>query len=249
MDSLSVPNYLGAGSYDPNLPPIDAAFESAWATLITEWLTWLQGQAVGDYYIGPNVGSWITTRETTDYSPADGVMVEGFGLEADASPYAHEDWQLQMNRVLAAVNRGQAVLGQTYVSGAQERMFALGSYLLVKGSRSFLNVDLDLDPEWWPEYDIAIGAAVERAFGAITDLDSNGDAIYRRGYDNGFVLVNPTNPWDGSGVTRTVDLGRTFWLARAEGGGFVPADGVPTGAVTYEPVTRVTLGPFSAVAQ
>jgi len=202
MDSLSVPNYLGADHYRPTLPDVDAAFESAWATRITNWLTWLQSQPVGNYYIVPNVGSWITSRETTDYSPADGLMIEGFAIEADQSPYNYEDWQLQMNRILGAVNRGQAILAQSYVMGDQERMFTLGSYLLIKGNRTFLNIELDPEPEWWPEYDIPIGAPVEGAVRDITELDPDGDGVYARGFDNGFVLVNPTSPWDGTGVTR-----------------------------------------------
>ncbi|MGQ9554904.1 MAG: hypothetical protein ACUVWR_12410 [Anaerolineae bacterium] len=66
-------------------------------------------------------------------------MIEGFALEANQSPYAHEDWQLQMDRILGAVRHGQAIIAQTYATGDQERLFALGSYLLVKGSRTYLN--------------------------------------------------------------------------------------------------------------
>ena len=72
---------------------------------IDAWLAWLQTQPLGAYYLVPNVGSWITSRETTGYAAADGLMIEGFGLEADASPYPYADWQLQMNRILGAVNR------------------------------------------------------------------------------------------------------------------------------------------------
>lgn len=246
MDSLSAPNYLGADRYRPPLPAVSAAFEAGWARRIKEWLVWLKGQDLGNYYLVPNVGSWITTRETTDYSAADGLMVEGFGLEADASPYAYADWRMQMDRILRAARRGQAVIGQTYVSGRRERLFALGSYLLVKGDRTFLNIELGPDPEWWPEYDIAIGAPVAKPAANIAALDPDGDAIYRRNFDNGFVLVNPTNPWDGSGVTRTVALGGTYYRAETTGGGIVPSSGIPTGSVSYRAVTSVTLPPYSA---
>jgi hypothetical protein len=246
MDSLSVPNYLGPDHYNPPLPDVDNNFERAWATRITNWLAWLQSQLVGNYYLIPNVGSWITSRETTDYNPADGLMIEGFALEADQSPYNYEDWQLQMNRILAAVNRGQIILAQNYVMGDQERMFTLGTYLLIKGSRAFLNIDLDLDPEWWPEYDIPMGAPTHSAANGITEFDRDGDAVYRRNFDNGFVLVNPTSLWDGSGVTRTIDLGGTFYLAETSGGGIVPPSGVPDGTVRFRAVTQVTLPPFSA---
>jgi hypothetical protein len=118
--------------------------------------------------------------------------------------------------------------------------------LLIKGSRAFLNIDLDLDPEWWPEYDIPMGAPTHSAANGITEFDRDGDAVYRRNFDNGFVLVNPTSLWDGSGVTRTIDLGGTFYLAETSGGGIVPPSGVPDGTVRFRAVTQVTLPPFSA---
>lgn len=246
MDSLSVPNFLGADHYTPPLPDIDEPFESAWSARIADWLSWLQQQPLGETYIVPNVGSWITTRDQTDYSAADGVMVEGFAIELDASPYALEDWILQMNRILGLTAQGKAIIGQTYATGAQERMFALGCYLLIKGDRTYLNVELGEEPEWWPEYDIAIGAPVEDAGTDIANLYDSAARVYRRDFENGFVLVNPTNPWDGTGITVQVDLGGTYYLAQTSGGGEVPASGVPTGSVSYQPVSSVTLPPYSA---
>ncbi len=197
IDSLSVPSYLGAESYDPALPAVDPAFEAAWTDRIDGWLAWLQTQPIGDAYLVPNAGSWITTRDATTYAAADGLMIEGFAIEADESPYALEDWRLQMNRVLGAVGRGQAILAQSYALGDQERMFGLGSYLLVKGSRTFLTLEGGPEPEWWPEYDMPIGTPIETAE-AIGDLDQDGDGVYVRRFDDGMVLVNPTSPWDGS---------------------------------------------------
>jgi hypothetical protein len=246
MDSLSVPNYLGYDRYSPPLPEVDESFENTWATRITSWLSWLQSQPVGNYYLVPNVGSWITTRDSTDYSPADGLMVEGFALEADQSPYALGDWQLQMNRILRAVDRGQVILTQNYAYGDQERMFTLGSYLLIKGNRTFLNIELGMEPEWYPEYDLPIGAPLESAGLDINNLYKATDQVYRRDFDNGFVLVNPTNPWDGSGITVTVSLGDTFFQTITTGGGIVPDNGIPTGTISYKPVDNVSLPPFSA---
>ncbi len=246
MDSLSVPNYLGADHYVPPLPAVDASFETAWAARITDWLGWLQGRPLGRYYLVPNVGSWINSRDTTDYSPADGVMIEGFAIEADASPYAYSDWKLQMNRTLHATNLGLAVIGQTYATGGRERMFATGSYLLLKAGKSYLNIELGTEPEWWPEYDIPIGAPAESAVADISELDADGNDVYRRRFDNGLVLVNPTNPWDGSGVTRTINLDGTLYLAETSGGGTVPPSGIPTGTVSYRAVTSVELPPYSA---
>jgi hypothetical protein len=44
-------------------------------------------------------------------------------------------------------------------------------------------------PEWWPEYDIAIGTPLQPPVAAIDDLASN--AVYRRDFTNGFVLGQP----------------------------------------------------------
>ena len=247
MDSLNIPNYLGADHWRPALPDIDASFENAWASRISRWLLWLQTQPIGRYYIVPNVGSWITTRDPTDYSAADGVMVEGFALEADASPHGYDEWVLEMNRILGLASRGKAILAQTYVGGAQERMFALGSYLLIKGSRTYLNIEISDIPEWWPEYDVPIGAPAESAGSDIARLYDAANGVYRRRFDNGMLLVNPTNPWDGTGVTRSVRLGATYYQALTQGGGEVPESGIPEGSVSYQAVTQVTLPPYTAV--
>ena len=39
---------------------------------------------------------------------------------------------------------------------------------------------------------------------------------------------------------------RTYYLAVPSGGGEVPVSGQPTGSLTYQAVTSVTLPPFSA---
>jgi len=154
---------------------------------------------------------------------------------------------LEMNRILGLVSRGKAILAQTYVGGAQERMFALGSYLLIKGSRTYLNIEISDIPEWWPEYDVPIGAPAESAGSDIARLYDAANGVYRRRFDNGMLLVNPTNPWDGTGVTRSVRLGATYYQALTQGGGEVPESGIPEGSVSYQAVTQVTLPPYTAV--
>ncbi|MEW5873095.1 MAG: putative glycoside hydrolase [Chloroflexota bacterium] len=250
MDSLSVPNFLGAERFSPRLPPVDAAFESAWSERIARWLEWLQGQPLGDYLLIPNVGGWITTRDLTDYRAADGVMIEGFALETDGSPLDPEDWRLQMDRALSFTRQGKALIAQVAgVVEPQPRLFALGSYLLIKGEHTFINIELDLEPEWWPEYEIPIGAPTHSAMDSIDDLyqpvgkggSETRPYIYRRDFSNGFVLVNP------GPRTLQVDLERAAYLAQPEGGGALPADGVPTGALSYTAVTQISLPPVSAL--
>ena len=239
LDSLSVPNYLGADLFSPALAAYDPTFEAAWAGRIRRWLEWMQTTAVGGYHVVPNVGAWITTRDPTDYSGVDGVMVEGFAQWGDDSPFDPSDWALQVDRVLRLVRSGKAVLAQSYASGTRGRLFALGTYLLVKGSRAFLNSELDLEPEWWPEYDVPIGAPLTGPAASAAAMYDAGAGVYRRAFDNGEVLVNP------SGTTREVALGRTRRLLEVSGGGTLPASGVPTGTLSYRLVTHVTLPPQS----
>lgn len=246
MDSLSVPNFLGYDHYKPNLPEVEASFEGTWATRINDLLTWLQGQPLGDYALIPNAGNWITGRDITDYSAADGVMIEGFALEADESPYNLEDWQLEMDRTLNLISQHKIVLAQSSAYGDQERMFITGSYLLIKGHSTYLNIELDLEPEWWPEYDIPIGAPIDSGSNGISDLYDAGNQVYRRNFDNGFVLVNPTSPWDGSEQTITINLDGTYYLAQTIGGGNISEEGVPSGQLSYQAVDSVTLPSYSA---
>jgi PKD repeat protein len=244
MDSYSIPSFLGFDHYRPVLPEVDAAFEAAWARRLADYLAWLRPRLGG--WVVPNVGMWVTSRETTDYSGADGLMIEQFAMEADASPLALADWQLQMSRALGATGRGQALIAQSYVSGGRERLFCLGSYLLVKGSASYLNLLAENAPEWWPEYNTPIGAPLTGPVGSLAELDPDGDGVYRRDFDNGFVLVNATSPFDGTGVTHTVAVGPGCRLLTFSGGGTVGGDGTTNAAVTSTPVAEVTLPPASA---
>lgn len=242
-DSFSVPNYLGADRYVPTLPTIDASFESQWATRFENFVTFMQQGELTPYHFIPNVGSWVTTRDPTDYSGADGVMIEGFAEWGNSLYFDLADWQLQMNRILGLVVQDRAILAQQYVNpnDLQERMFVLGSYLLIKGSHTYLNFDLGLDPEWFPEYDIPIGNPTDGISGEIDALRNTGWSVYSRAYSNGIVLVNPTE----SG--RSINLGQTYYQAAPSGGGLVPSDGdISSMTVSYTPVASVTLDPNQA---
>jgi hypothetical protein len=238
-DSLSVPNYLGADRYVPPLPDYDPAFESAWATRIQNWIAYVKGQFGSRYVLIPNVGSWVTTRDPTDYSGVDGVMIEGFAEWGAGDPFDPADWQLQMNRILELTRLGKIIVVQSYTNGSvADRIFLLSNYLLIKGARSYVNLDLDLDPEWWPEYEIPIGSYIGGIPADVSALYDAASGVYRRSYSNGLVLVNPDT------IARTVALGGTYYLANPVGGGFVPADGdISEWRVDYTAMTSVTLEP------
>lgn len=242
-DSFNVPSYIGADHYNPPLPDFDAAFEESWTRRIEEFTAYAKGRFGTRYFI-PNVGEWVTTRDTTDYSGADGVMVEGFSEWGPHDPFELEDWRLQMNRVLGLTRQGKAVIAQSYIfepDDVETRMFYLGNYLLVKGRHSYINVDYGMEPEYFPEYDIDLGPPVDDLPGEIDGLFSADWGLYARRYENGLVLVNP-------GADAVVaDLGGTYYLAEPVGGGIVPEDGdISAWSVGYGAVERVELGPNRA---
>lgn len=241
-DSLSVPNYIGADDYEPRLPAQDAAFEAAWTTRIQDFLAYVHGRFGGRYYLIPNAGEWVTSRDATDYSAADGVMLEGFGFEIWEN-YGATDWALQLNRVLRMIRQGKAVIAQSYrLDNADVRLFTLATYLLIKGDHTYINLDAGQDPEWWPEYDIPIGAAEGRPpadIGALLHPDSG---LHIRRFSNGLVLVNV------GGERRMANLDGPYYLARPRGGGTVPPSGVLPAewTVAYTQVTKVMLDPGCA---
>jgi hypothetical protein len=243
-DGLVVPNYFGWKRFDPPLPELDADFEKAWSKRIEDFIAYAQTGELADYYFIPNVGEWVTGRDATDYSGADGVMVEGFGRWSDGSYFSalDEDWQLQMDRILGLVNLDKIILLQQYVDAAnvEDRLFLIGSYLLVKGRHTYINLEWSMLPEWFPEYEIPIGSPVG-GVSTISELWRSDWGIYAREYSNGLVLVNPTDE------IRLVELPTTYHQAFPQSGGTVPADGdVSAWGVEYKLVTTVAVGPNQA---
>jgi hypothetical protein len=241
-DSYSIPNYLGP--YNPALPAVDATFESSWATRMHSFTDYMRTQFAGRWLWIPNVGSWITTRDPSDYSNVDGAMLEGFAEGGNENYYALGDWQLQMNRALSLVNAGKIVIGQTYPNGsdANERLFVLGTYLLIKGHHTYVNLDsYGLAIQWQPEYGINLGAPVDPVPANISTLLNASWNLYVRHYANGMVLVNPS-PADNGALA----LGGTFYQALPTTGGPVPSSGMPPGSVSYSPVTSVDVCPHCA---
>jgi Hypothetical glycosyl hydrolase family 15 len=189
-DSLSVPQYLGADNFNP--PFQYFVGEAAWTARVNRFMGYEERRLRGRLWFIPNAGSWITTRDRTNYAIPDGVMIEGFA-EADASSfYAVSDWQLEMNRVLGLVRQNKVILAQSYLSPQDmtARGFVLGSYLLVKGSHTFVNLDIGAEAQWFPEYGVILGRALGPPPSSIEALQVAG-GLYRRGYEHGGVAVNP----------------------------------------------------------
>lgn len=231
LDSTSVPNDFGASTFTPPLPAYDPPWELAWSHRIERWLPYVQ-RALGRPVI-VNAGSWVTTRERTDYSAAAGVMIEGF-----ATGLAPADWRLELTRAVALVRKDRIVICQSYpaVGDVDARMFDLASYLLVKGAHTYVNFGEGIQVSWFPEYDLDLGAAVDPP-----GLRQDQGAFVRR-YANGLVVVNP-----GDGTVRYA-LPATMRLVTPAGGGAVPDSGVvpPGWTLDEQPVASVTLGPHRA---
>lgn len=189
-DSLSVPQYLGADSFTPPLQYFVG--EAAWTARIDRFMRYEERRLHGKLWFIPNAGSWITTRDRTNYTIPDGVMIEGFAEGGSASFYALGDWRLQMNRALRLVRRGKVLIAQSYLSAADPRArgFVLGSYLLIKGSHTFVNMDIGSQAQWFPEYGVDLGPALAPPPASIDALRT-ARGLYVRRYARGLVAVNP----------------------------------------------------------
>jgi hypothetical protein len=221
-DSLSVPQYLGADNFSPPLRYFVG--ERAWSRRIDRFMRYEERRLHGRLWFIPNAGSWITTRDRTDYSIPDGVMLEGFAEPGGGAWYAASDWVLQMNRALSLTRRGHILIAQSY-PGAQDvqaRMFALGSYLLTKGMHSFINLDIGITPQWFPEYGIRLGRPAARLPDRIGS-DRTPAGAYVRRFARGLVVVNP-----GTAAARYSFPGRLS-LVEPHGGGALPANASTSG--------------------
>ena len=203
---------------------------------IAAWEDWIAGldrslSARGIPLI-PNVGNLVTTWDNTNYSLSAGVFCEGF-LDPG---FSTEDWKAAANQTLALVRRNKIVILQNYlpsVEDAARRRFLLASYLLVKGSRTYIMYLASSPLEWYPEWELDLGAARKSAV-TLNDLSWNG--MYRRDFDKGIVLVNPgTSP-----VQLTLET--TFKRIEPVGGGAVSADGAVSGHLETAPVTALEIG-------
>lgn len=194
------------------------------------------------FYVLPNLGFQVTLWDPTDYSFADGGMIEGFAGWGPGSFFSLSDWKLQMNRLLSLIDMDKILICQSYMYDAlayDHRGFYLGCYLLIKGHHTYVNYlsgGPGLNLQYYPEYDIDLGPYMEEPPLDVDDLYDPVAGVYRREYEKGIVLVNP------SSHAVAVDLGGTLYLTLPSGGGSVGADGEHGGTVAWVAVTEVVLG-------
>jgi len=180
----------------------------------------------------PNTGAFITSWDDTDYSLAAGIFSEGF---ADPS-FSTADWKASTNELLMLARKDKIMILQNYLGSTSDlakRRYFLGNYLLVKEKYCYLEYFASNTLQWFPEWDVDLGAATTSAKTSVDDLAFSG--IYRREFAKGIVLVNPTT------APVTVTLGGTFKRVEPVGGGDVDTTGVATGSITTTSVTSIAV--------
>src|SRR6516165_2477153 len=156
-----------------------------------------------------------------------------------------------MNRGLNLTDNGKIVIIQPYPSadpstaaGQQQVDFFLGTYLLLKGDQTYLNIDYGGGVQYYPQYQLNLGAATTPLASDVSAYLWNG--VYRRDFQNGFVLVNPGT------TTYALNLGGTYQLVTGSGGGTLTDSGLDAsgnyigGSLSYQNMSTITLTGGSA---
>jgi hypothetical protein len=184
----------------------------------------------------PNTGAFITSWDNTNYGLTAGIFSEGF---ADPS-FAPSDWKASTNELLSLSRAGKIMILQNYLANADDvkkRLYYLGNYLLVKGKATYLDYFAGGPLEWYPEWDLDLGSPLLTA-STVDDLMKNG--VFRRDFQKGFVLVNP------SSVAVDVALGGTFKRVVPQGGGAIASGGTASGTLSNTDMTTITVAGTSA---
>ncbi len=95
--------------------------------------------------------------------------------------------------------------------------------------------------EWYPEYTLDLGPYTSEPQPEVDAYWQSDWKVYRRDYVKGMVLVNPS----GSATTIS-NLGGSYRLVTAEGGGAVDSDGDLPGVLKTQTVSYVTVPAHSA---
>jgi Hypothetical glycosyl hydrolase family 15 len=173
-----------------------------------------------------------TSWDRRSYSLTAGIFSEGFA----STGFVETDWQASTDALLSLAAKGKIMILQNYLSAATDvatRLYYLGNYLLVKGNRTYLDYFDGGGPlEWYPEWALDLGAA--KTTGATVD-DLLQGGVYRRDFEKGTVLVNP------SASPVVVSLGAPMMQVAPQGGGLVDASGATPGSITMTPVTSITV--------
>jgi hypothetical protein len=260
---------ISGGGYDGTIPTRYQGTNAAnaavwpggvtWTSQLANWAKTIETAFANynatngtDYQFIPNLDARVTSWEPDWYDNAsgvpfiDGAFLEGFGEYTDTY-----DWTLSMNRGLNLTDNGKIIIMQpspsadpSTAAGQQQVNFYLGTYLLLKGDQTYLNIDFGGGVQYYPQYDLNLGAATTPLQSNVSGYLWNG--VYRRDFQNGFVLVNPGS------TSYALSLGGNYREVQGTGGGTmsdsdIDANGNYIGAsLTYQNVNSVTLTGGSA---
>lgn len=209
-----------------------------WISAWESWIPQLEGAlSAKGYALIPNTGAFITTWDNTNYGLTAGIFSEGF---ADPG-FATADWKQSTNELLMLSRAGKIMILQNYLSSVDDvsrRMYYLANYLLVRGSRTYLDYFASSPLEWYPEWDLDLGAAQAGPVANVDALASGG--VYRRDFDKGVVLVNPTD------TPADVPLGATMHRIVPSGGGAISPSGQPSGSLARTDMAQISVSARSA---
>jgi len=164
--------------------------------------------------IGPNKLIFHNTLTEVNLQPdADGGLIEGYVYDTNM-PGGYlllQTWIFHMNKMLEAENGGLSfALPEGFQNNWQLRMYMLASYLLTKKDGSYLNIyewgcpspSTHIFPEW-DNTKVGLGQAIDNP-NLISELNYGSTDLYIRRYQNGLVVVNPTNS------TKSLNLGGLY---------------------------------------
>jgi hypothetical protein len=234
--STADPRLAGTAARDTSFPDLgNTTWIDAWQT----WISALNGTlAAKGIPLIPNTGAFITGWDNTNYGLTAGIFSEGFA----STSFAESDWQASTTELLTLAAADKIMILQNYLSDSTDvatRLYYLGNYLLVKGHHAYLDYFASGPLEYYPEWGIDLGAPTTPATTQVSDLLVDG--VYRRDFQMGSVLVNP------SPSAVTVSLGGTYQEVVPSGGGTIDASGTASGSLAMMPVTSVMVGATSAV--
>jgi len=195
-----------------------------------------------------SVGPWARPASLDYLRWCDGAQMEVF-VTSYVGPqvWPQPVWE-EMVDLCMAIARSSVLLAQApiLVEDPRMRSFALASFHLVKGDRSYFSHRGNGDFPWYPEWTLKLGAPLHTAPHISGYLVAPGHNIpgvtgaqgvaYTRAFENGIALANP------SSQSSTVQLAQPGYLAISQGGGWIGADGtIPAGQLTYQTVQQVDL--------
>jgi hypothetical protein len=251
--SQSDPRFNGTDSANP----ADWPNGVDWLQILHDYAGTIENALHADphhYFYVPNVDALVTSWANQDFSNLDGAFLEGFGTWGGTYHGSSSDWTLSMNRALALSGAGKVVIMQPTLfdtpdstTGQRQREFLVGTYLLLKGDYTYLNMmvpNQGLGASYFPEYTLPLGAPLAGPASSVSQYLWSG--VYRRDFQNGTVLVNPFS------TAITVTMGANYQLATGHGGGKLSDASLDAngnyigGTLSYQTVNSFTLQPGSA---